>query len=76
MIATLIEIASGLSAAHARNIIHRDLKPENLIRRTDGHIKILDFGLARIEDPDIPTVTRLTEPGTAPGTPGKWPPNR
>jgi hypothetical protein len=76
LIATLIEIASGLSAAHARNIIHRDLKPENLIRRTDGHIKILDFGLARIEDPDVPTVTRLTEPGTAPGTPGYMAPEQ
>ncbi len=51
LVPTLIEIASGLSAAHSRGIIHRDLKPENLIRRTDGHIKILDFGLARIERP-------------------------
>ena len=54
LIATLVEIASGLAAAHSRNIIHRDLKPENIIRRTDGHIKILDFGLARITDPDDP----------------------
>ncbi len=70
LIATLVDIASGLSAAHRRNIIHRDLKPENLIRRTDGHIKILDFGLARITDPDNRTVTRLTEDGTAPGNTG------
>ena len=70
LIPTLIEIASGLAAAHSRNIIHRDLKPENLIRRTDGHIKILDFGLARIGGPDTPTKTRMTEQGTAPGTPG------
>ena len=70
LVPTLIEIASGLSAAHSRNIIHRDLKPENLIRRTDGHIKILDFGLARIEDPDIETRTRPTKTGTALGTPG------
>jgi hypothetical protein len=76
LIPTLIEIASGLSAAHSRNIIHRDLKPENLIRRTDGHIKILDFGLARIDDPDIATVTRLTETGTAPGTPGYMAPEQ
>jgi len=76
LIVTLLDIASGLSAAHARNIIHRDLKPENLIRRTDGHIKILDFGLARIDNPDIPTVTRLTEPGTAPGTPGYMAPEQ
>ena len=76
LVATLVDIASGLSAAHARNIIHRDLKPENLIRRTDGHIKILDFGLARLVDPDIPTVTRLTEPGTSPGTPGYMAPEQ
>jgi Protein kinase domain len=76
LIPTLIEIASGLSAAHSRNIIHRDLKPENLIRRTDGHIKILDFGLARIDDPDIATETRLTATGTAPGTPGYMAPEQ
>lgn len=76
LVPTLIDIASGLAAAHARSIVHRDLKPENLIRRTDGHIKILDFGLARIDDPEIPTVTRLTEPGTAPGTPGYMSPEQ
>ncbi len=65
------------SAAHARSIIHRDLKPENVIRRTDGRIKILDFGLARITDPrQCATVTRLTEPGTAPGTPGYMAPEQ
>jgi hypothetical protein len=76
LIPTLIEIASGLAAAHARGVVHRDLKPENLIRRHDGHVKILDFGLARITDPDVPTVTRLTEPGTAPGTPGYMAPEQ
>ncbi len=76
LMSTLIEIASGLSAAHARNIIHRDLKPENVLRRTDGHIKILDFGLARVDDPQVPTVTRLTEPGTTPGTPGYMAPEQ
>ncbi len=76
LISTLVDIASGLAAAHARNIIHRDLKPENLIRHTDGHIKILDFGLAHVAAPDIPTVTRLTEPGTSPGTPGYMAPEQ
>jgi serine/threonine protein kinase len=76
LLATLIEIASGLEAAHTRGVIHRDLKPENIIRRTDGHIKILDFGLAQLSDPRMPTVTRLTEPGTAPGTPGYMAPEQ
>jgi serine/threonine protein kinase len=71
LLSTLLEIAAALAAAHAHNIIHRDLKPENIVRREDGQIKVLDFGLARsVSTPDLSTATQLTEVGTIAGTPG------
>jgi hypothetical protein len=71
LLGTLTEIAAALCAAHAHSIVHRDLKPENIIRRTDGQIKVLDFGLARIAaGSDSPTATVLTEAGIVAGTPG------
>ncbi len=42
-----LEIAEGLDAAHTRRLVHRDLKPANVML-TDGHVKVMDFGLAKI----------------------------
>ncbi len=73
----LIAIATALAAAHERGIVHRDLKPENIIRRVDGQIKVLDFGLAQSQPRRNATPsTRLTEVGSALGTPGYMAPEQ
>lgn len=64
-LAILKEIASGLSAAHNKGVVHRDIKPDNIMLTGHGGVKVLDFGIAQLEDQN----SKLTGTGMAIGTP-------
>ena len=65
------QTAQGLQAAHEKGVVHRDIKSANILLTTSGQVKIVDFGLAQLADPD-----QLTKTGTTLGTPAYMSPEQ
>ena len=82
LLRVLQHVAEGLAKAHDAGIVHRDLKPENVMITSDGHTKILDFGLVKLVEPQTstgneePTILQHSIPGVILGTPSYMSPEQ
>jgi predicted Ser/Thr protein kinase len=79
IVSTARELGEALASAHRKGITHRDLKPENVMRTADGRVKILDFGLARVDAESAgagSTLAAATLPGVLVGTPAYMAPEQ